>query len=188
MVSKENLSLKELFVREPEVFAHSQRVSMYSYYTAIEMKLSQKDISLITAAGMLHDLGKLRIPKSILQKPAKLTAAEWDVIKMHPIYSAEILSNAHVSKEIVTIAKNHHHYYDGSGYPLDPNHLKGNINQYIISMADAFDAMTSNRSYREGMPVSKACDEIERKSGTQFCPQIVKPFITCVSKFAELKN
>ena len=121
---------------------------------------------------MLHDIGKIGVQEEIINKTSKLTDAEYDIIKTHPIIGADILNTISEMPEIAIGARWHHERYDGKGYP---DKLKGdNIPEIarIIAVADAYDAMASNRSYRKALPQEVVREEIEKGKGTQFDPQI----------------
>lgn len=130
--------------------------------------------------GLFHDIGKIGIPDSILLKEAKLTDDEYSEIKNHPSIGAHILCNAEVFKDIIPIVKHHHERYDGRGYP---GQLKGEDIPYlarIAAVADAFDAMTSKRTYRDSLPIDVVRNEIEKNLGTQFDPEIGKTFLNII--------
>ena len=130
--------------------------------------------------GLFHDIGKIGIPDSILLKEAKLTDDEYSEIKNHPSIGAHILCNAEVFKDIIPIVKPHHERYDGRGYP---GQLKGEDIPYlarIAAVADAFDAMTSKRTYRDSLPIDVVRNEIEKNLGTQFDPEIGKTFLNII--------
>ncbi len=153
---------------------HGQRVQEYSCLIAQKMNLSMEQIENIKIASLLHDIGKIGIPIEILHKPGPLTKDEYETIKLHPEYSKKILENIDGFSKIVELAYAHHEHYDGSGYPLG---LKGKeipIEAHIIQLADAYDAMTSERSYRKAMSKEKAIEVIRNGSGKQFHPDIAK--------------
>ena len=132
-----------------------------------------KDIDLIALAGLLHDIGKIGIPESILDKPGKLTKEEYEIVKRHPEIGAEILSSIRQFEEVVPAIRHHHERYDGRGYP---DGLKGEeipVMARIIAVADAFDAMLSKRPYRDALSLNSAVKELQRNKGSQFDPQIV---------------
>ena len=127
--------------------------------------------------GLFHDIGKIGVPDALLLKEGKLTDDEYSEIKNHPSIGKQILSNATIFKDMIPIVYYHHEKYDGTGYP---ERLKGREIPYfarITAVADTFDAMTSNRSYRKALPLDVVRAEIERCSGTQFDPDIAKVFL-----------
>lgn len=151
---------------------HSQRVAKYSVELARRMGKSEEELKEIYYAGMLHDVGKIHIPDAIINKPAKLTDEEFEYIKLHPVSGYHILKDMRENPQISQGAKWHHERYDGGGYP---NGLSGETIPEvarIIGVADAYDAMTSNRSYRKLMPQGKVRNEIEKGMGNQFDPRI----------------
>ncbi len=151
---------------------HSRRVAEYSKMLAQRMGKSADEQERIYFAGLLHDVGKIRIPEDIINKPGKLTDSEFETIKIHTVTGYRILKNIPEYTEIAIGAKFHHERYDGRGYPTG---IEGeNIPEIarIIGVADAYDAMTSNRSYRSALPQHVVRDEIEKGKGRQFDPQI----------------
>lgn len=132
-------------------YAHSINVALICNVIGTWMNLSHDDIETLMIAGMLHDIGKLRIPPEIIQKPSKLTDNEYAIIKKHPEYGYEILSTKNLNSKIKLAALQHHERYDGKGYP---NGLKGNeidLFSGIVAIADVYDAMTADRVYRKGI-------------------------------------
>jgi len=161
-------------MKHPYTAGHSLRVSRYAMACALALKLSHDDVTRIKWAGLIHDIGKLTVPRKILDKPTKLTKAEFTQIKKHAEVTYKILNLIPTLQEIVPIASSHHEYFNGSGYPLG---LKGNeavLGSRILTICDAFDAMTSNRPYRTPMTPEAASREIQRLAGIQFDPEIVK--------------
>lgn len=156
---------------------HSDRVAEYSELIGKELGLSEADLKTLKIGGLFHDIGKIGIPDSILLKTTKLDDDEYSEIKNHPAIGAHILSNATIFKDIIPIVKHHHERYDGNGYP---GRLKGEDIPYlarIATVADAFDAMTSKRSYRDSLPLDVVRNEIEKNMGLQFDPEIAKVFL-----------
>ena len=156
---------------------HSDRVSYYSVLIAKGLNLSLEEIELIRNGGLFHDIGKIGIPDAILQKAGKLTDEEYHDIKNHPSIGEHILQPAKIFNDIIPMVKHHHERFDGRGYPLG---LSGeNIPLYarIVCIADAFDAMTSDRSYRPRFTLFKALEELEKCKGTQFDPTLVDVFV-----------
>ena len=156
---------------------HSQRVSEYSYALAKELGLEEKEAQDIRNIALLHDIGKIGVPDSVLNKPGKLTDSEYEIMKQHPIVGADILKDIKMIPGLDIGAKYHHERYDGKGYPSG---LKGEDIPFIariICVADAYDAMSSNRVYRKRFSEEKILEELERSRGTQFDPQIAEAFI-----------
>lgn len=153
---------------------HSKRVAAYSKILAARMGKSEEEQEEIYFAGLLHDVGKIRVPGEVINKPGKLTDKEFELIKIHPVTGYHILKGISGNKMIAIGAKFHHERYDGKGYP---NGLSGeNIPEIarIIAVADSYDAMASNRSYRDALPQEVVRSEIEKGLGTQFDPEIAK--------------
>lgn len=161
---------------------HSQRVAKYAKEIATRMGKSESDVKEIYYAGLLHDVGKIHVPDSIINKPSKLTNEEFGYIKLHPIAGHHILKTMTENPKIAQGAKWHHERYDGKGYP---NGLEGEeIPEIarIIGVADAYDAMTSYRSYRDVLPQETVRKEIEQGMGTQFDPEIAKIMIKMIDE------
>ena len=153
---------------------HSMRVAEYSAKIAREMRKSEEECEKIYYAGLLHDVGKIGIDDQIINKKGKLTEEEYEAIKQHPVYGNQILSSIGEYPYLSIGAHHHHERYDGRGYP---DKLKGeDIPEIarIIAVADAYDAMTSNRSYRSAIPQQIVREEIVKNSGTQFDPKVAK--------------
>ena len=155
---------------------HSERVSQLSVRIGCEMGLDQQRLEYLRIGCLLHDVGKIGIAESIVRKPNTLTTSEYNTIKQHPIKGAEIVKPISFLKNHIYIIRNHHEWYDGSGYP---DGLKGDkipIEAQIVSVADAFDAITSTRPYRKGVSPQEALHRITLLTGSQFSPRVVKAF------------
>lgn len=164
---------------------HSSRVADYAVKIAKKLGKSEKDQKDIYYLGLLHDIGKIGIPDGIINKTTRLTDEEYQIIKTHPIIGAEILQNISELPELVLGARWHHERYDGKGYP---DGLKGaEIPEMsrIIGVADAYDAMTSNRSYRDVLPQSVVRGEIEKGKGSQFDPVFADMMIQLINEDTE---
>ncbi len=160
--------------KHPYTIGHAKRVSRSSLLTALAMGMSHDELTKIKWAGLLHDVGKLGTPRKLLDKTGPLTPDEYEVVKRHIVYTKEILETIIDFKEIALIAASDHERYDGKGYPQG---LKGDqipLGAKIIAVADSFDAMTSDRSYRKAMDIDEASNEIMNNSGTQFDPRVSK--------------
>ena len=167
---------------------HSDRVSALSVLIGKTVGLSDEDIRTLQIGGLFHDIGKIGVPDTILQKESKLTDDEYSEIKNHPSIGAHILSTASIFKDIIPIVKHHHERYDGHGYP---SQLAGNDIPYlarITAIADTFDAMTSKRSDRDALPLEKVISEFERCKGTQFDPELTDVFLDILhNRYDEIK-
>ena len=160
--------------RDSYTAGHTQRVAKYSVLIAKEMGFNNEKIDDLYRACMLHDIGKISTPDSILLKPGKLNALEYEIIKEHVVVSYELLRDVDIYKDIAEIVRHHHEHYDGSGYPQG---LKGDaipIMSQIMTVADAFDAMTTNRIYKARKDIDTAILELKELSGKQFHSEIVK--------------
>jgi energy-coupling factor transport system substrate-specific component len=161
---------------------HSKRVSEYAVMIAKRMGLPDEECANLKKSALLHDIGKIGIPDSVLKKPARLTDEEYAVMKSHVTRGADILKEFTLVDRIVEGALYHHEKYDGTGYV---HGLKGkDIPLYgrIIGVADAFDAMTANRIYRNQMDISYVLNELKKGRGTQFDPNVVDVFLEILSE------
>jgi putative nucleotidyltransferase with HDIG domain len=154
--------------------SHSQNVSRLAAQTARQMRLSDAEIEEIRMAGSLHDIGKLRVPKEVLKKPALLTAEEYEVMKTHAAWGATMLRPLKLTP-IERIVRHHHERYDGTGYPDGLAGDKIPLGARIVAVAEAFDYMVS--AYRKARTVEEALAELRRCSGTQFDPKVVMAFL-----------
>jgi PAS domain S-box-containing protein/putative nucleotidyltransferase with HDIG domain len=156
--------------------SHSIRVAKYATFIASEMKLGKHTIENIWIAGVLHDIGKIGISDTILHKKDKLTPEEYDLVKQHPVIAYKILSNIGLDESIMYAVRHHHEKHDGKGYPDGISGDEISLMAAIISAADSFDAMTSERSYREPRTIDEGIAELRDCKGTQFNPEIVEVF------------
>jgi response regulator RpfG family c-di-GMP phosphodiesterase/signal transduction histidine kinase len=164
---------------------HSTRVTEFSLKIAAKMGFSEKELGDLELAALLHDVGKIAVPESILNKPGKLTGEEFKLIKEHPARGEAILSPVVELKEIGRVVRAHHERYDGTGYP---DRLKGReipIGARIMTIADTYDSITSERPYRKAASHRYAVKEIIACSGTQFDPEVVQHFLEIAGTFAQ---
>lgn len=164
---------RALEAKNSNMCGHSERVAELSLLLAKSSGLSKVEQERIHIGAHLHDIGKIGIPDAILNKPGKLTDSEFAVIRKHPEIGSDIISKVKVFRPIVDIVRHHHERFDGKGYP---DGLCGNEISFgarIVCVADSFDAMISERSYRKPLRISEAMAEIERCRGSQFDPVIV---------------
>jgi putative nucleotidyltransferase with HDIG domain len=174
-----------LDARERETHAHSARVQAYTLTLARVMKVPEGERKAMGAGALLHDVGKIGIQDAILLKPGALTDEEWAVMRRHPLIGAEILKRlTHLegAREIVVA---HQERWDGSGYPAGLKATAIPLCARIFAVADAFDAMTSDRPYRKNMTYADAQKEIARCAGTQFDPVVVEAFLAIPQKVWE---
>jgi len=160
-------------MKHPYTYGHSLRVCRYAMSIALVMKLGHEQVTKIKWAGLMHDIGKISVSREILDKPGKLTKNEYKKVQEH-VKINEIMKLAPSLDEITPIAAGHHEYFDGSGYPRGLAGLDIPLGARIITICDAYDAMTSNRPYRGGISPKKVCKNIKQLSGKQFDPEIVK--------------
>jgi HD domain len=168
---------KDLYTR-----GHSDRVSRGSVMIAREIGMRPERVDAIRYAGMLHDVGKLGVPTKVLQKTGKLTEEEYAAIQLHPMRGLDIVREIGFLDEALAGIMHHHERIDGRGYPMG---LAGDeIPEFarVLAVADAFDAMTSNRSYRGARPIDEAIEELRKWSGTQFDPAFVDAFVAAIKR------
>lgn len=161
---------KTIDAKDKYTSGHSERVASYSREIAKRMGMSDADQQEIYQMGLLHDIGKIGVPDAIINKAGKLTDEEFQMIKKHPEIGAEILTTISELPGISVGAKYHHEKYDGTGYPDKVAGEDIPFPARIIGIADAYDAMTSKRSYRDALPQQVVREEIEKGRGTQFDP------------------
>ncbi len=185
---------KEIFVEILENFTHfiesnhsdlehhSSRVSIFAVAIAREMGLSKEETKIIERAGYLHDIGKIGINELIWFKPGSLTEEEWAEVKKHPEIGKKIIElskHLHMEQPVV---RHHHERFDGKGYPDGLSDKKIPLAARILAVADAYDAMTSSRPYREAMQPLEAIEELKKCNGTQFDPEVVNAFLKVIEK------
>jgi putative nucleotidyltransferase with HDIG domain len=172
-----------LDARDPYTAGHSNRVTAYSLAIGKRYGLSEHDLSLLKKSAILHDIGKIGIPDAILLKDSKISDAEFSEIKKHPEIGANIVQQVQGFSEMSVVIEGimyHHERYDGYGYPKGIKENNIPLFGRIIAVADAFDAMTSNRPYRKGMPFENALRIIEDGKGVQWDPEISSLFVDLI--------
>ena len=165
-----------LETRDTETHGHSERVVSFSLRLGREIKLDPDTMRSLEFGALLHDIGKIGVPDSILLKPAKLTDAEWVKMREHPNYGKQILRGIPFLEGAARVVAQHHEKWDGTGYPIGLKGEEIDINARIFSVADSFDAMISDRVYRPGRPYAAAAQELDDWSGRQFDPAIIAAF------------
>jgi hypothetical protein len=168
--------VRAIDARDPYTARHSEKVALYAVRLAQALGLPPQDCERIHLSGMLHDVGKVALERSILHKPGALTEDEWQQVREHPARSAHILGAVKRFAEYVPGARHHHERYDGRGYP---DGLAGRaipLDARILAVADAYDAMTSDRSYRPALAHREALQRLQQDAGTQFDPDCVRAF------------
>lgn len=176
---------KTIDAKDKYTHGHSERVAYYSRLLAARNGEDESEQKHIYYMGLLHDIGKIGVPEEIINKPGKLTDTEYQIIQSHTTIGSDILKDIKTFPDLSIGARSHHERYDGRGYP---DKLAGeNIPQpaRIIAVADAYDAMTSTRSYRKGLPQEAARAEIEKGRGTQFDPQIADLMLALIDADTE---
>ena len=165
-----------LETRDLETHGHSERVVNFSLRLGRELGLSGEQLRSLEFGSLLHDIGKIGVPDAILRKPAKLTEEEWERMREHPLHGQRILRGIEFLEGAARVVAQHHERWDGSGYPLGLRGEEIDLNARIFAVADAFDAMTSDRVYRAGRGYEEALRELEAYAGRQFDPRVVEAF------------
>jgi putative nucleotidyltransferase with HDIG domain len=163
--------------KDPYTAGHSQRVRRISLAIGRELQLPPKRLGMLAQAALFHDIGKIGVPDAILTKPARLTAAEYEVMKRHASEGADILARLSRLHEAVPAVRHHHEHWDGCGYPDGLREEEIPLEASIIGLADAWDAMTTTRPYATARSPHEAMAELERASGSQFNPAVVTAFL-----------
>lgn len=161
-----------------ETFRHVDRVAAFAYAIGQQKGFGPAKLRDLVLAAQMHDIGKIGLPQHILQKPGALTGEEWDRIKQHPAHGMEIISRVKAIQHLATVIRHHHERYDGSGYP---DGIAGDdipLEARIISVADTFDALTSERPYRPAMSLDEARAELQKVAGSQLDPDCVQTLLT----------
>jgi putative nucleotidyltransferase with HDIG domain len=164
--------------RDNETGGHSDRVVGYMELVLEQMNIRGAELATLRRGALLHDVGKIGVPDSILRKPTALSESEWGVMKRHPEFGARIISGIPFLEDVARIVRHHHERWDGMGYP---DGLKGDripLGARIFAVGDSFDAMTSDRPYRRGLLIAAAREEIRRCAGSQFDPAVVTAFMS----------
>lgn len=160
--------------KDPYTAGHSQKVALLAVQFSEALELNETDIFVLRLAGMMHDVGKIGIPESVLLKPDKLDAPEWQIMKQHPIIGAEIVGQIADLAYVAKVVRSHHERWDGQGYP---DGLRGEmipLLSRILYIADAFEALTSDRAYRQGLSLDAAMAVIVQQGGTHFDQDLVR--------------
>jgi putative nucleotidyltransferase with HDIG domain len=172
-----DIIMNSLFEKNSREMMHSKRVSQLCEFIARHMHLDETEINKIKIAGLMHDIGKIGINDQILNKSGKLTLDEWNDVRSHSEVGYRILSSANEFSEIAEYILSHHERWDGTGYPQGLKGEEIHVYARIIAVADSFDAMTSERTYRTAMTIREAIEEIRKNAGTQFDPTISEVFV-----------
>ncbi|MBK9927123.1 MAG: diguanylate cyclase [Anaerolineales bacterium] len=172
-------------LRDPHVLGHSKQVSKYATQIATELNLSKKQIEIIRKAGLLHDIGKLGIPMELLTKPSSLSSAEYEVIKKHTSLGGDLIKSTPSLRPLAQIIRQHHERHDGKGYPDKIAGSQIHLEARIVAVADAIEAMSSDRPYRRALKPEKIHEELTKNSGTQFDPLVVTAAVKMLDKMYE---
>ena len=164
---------------------HVQRVQIYAEGVARLLGLSEKEIEALHAGALLHDIGKIAVPDYILNKPGKLTAAEFDKMKLHTVVGAQILERIKFPYPLVPVVRHHHERWDGTGYPDGLKAERIPLTARILTVVDCFDAVREDRQYRKGMTREEAIEFLRKDRGTHYDPQIVDLFVENLPEFEE---
>jgi PAS domain S-box-containing protein/putative nucleotidyltransferase with HDIG domain len=171
-----------LILREQETAGHSQRVTSLTMKLARKVGVPEVEMPHIRRGALLHDIGKIGVPDSILKKEGQLLDEEWDVMRLHPVYAYQLLSPIKYLRPAMEIPYCHHEHWDGSGYPRGLKREGIPLSARIFSIVDVWDALTSSRPYSPAWSEDDAIRYIKEKSGTQFDPKLVEPFIELIAE------
>jgi len=176
--------------KDNETGMHVIRMSKMSQVIAREAGMSEVDCELVLHASPMHDVGKIGIPDAVLLKPGKLDADEWEIMKRHAEMGVEILGDhpSPLMEMARQVAHTHHEKWDGSGYPRGLSGKDIPLVGRITALADVFDALTSERPYKEAWPVEKAVDLIKEQSGKHFDPELVEIFLKLIDKLCDIRD
>jgi len=177
---------KVLEAKDPYTKFHSENVAKFARKIAKSMGYGAEDVELIQIAGILHDFGKIGVKEGVLNKVGHLTDKEFDAVKRHPVIAATILEPIEELNSVIADIRHHHEYYNGHGYPSGLKAEEIPLGARILQVADAFDAMTSQRSYHDPMTKEEAVRELRRCSGSQFDPRIVEVFVRILEADGEV--
>ncbi|MEK7817269.1 MAG: HD domain-containing phosphohydrolase, partial [Actinomycetota bacterium] len=161
---------------------HAESVARLAADIASEMKLDKNDIHRIRIAGLLHDIGLVSIPEDVINKRGSLNAEEWNIIRQHSESGESILEHVSSFKDFLPLVRHHHEHFDGAGYPDGLSKYSIPIGARVIAVADAYQAMVSERPYRRAFMLEEAVEKIKAGAGTQFDPNIVKVFLSLIGK------
>ena len=174
--------LNALKCKDEYTWGHSLRVAYFCVSVGRELGLSSEELYELEVSALFHDIGKIGVPDAVLTKPTRLNEEEFQVMKLHPSKSYEILQEFPVFHRMALNAKHHHERFDGRGYPEGLKAENIPLFSRIILVADTFDAMTSSRPYRKGLPMDVAFSELREFAGTQFDSNVVENFIISMQR------
>ncbi len=171
-----DILISTLGFHDTETKGHSRRVAAYTRLIAKRMRVESPELEQIELGALLHDVGKVGVPDTIIRKPGRLTDEEWTKMQEHPVIGYELLWRHEFLRGAAPVVKYHHEHYSGNGYPERLSGAEIPLSARIFSVVDAFDAITSKRSYKEAKSIAEARAEINRCAGTQFDPKVVEVF------------
>ena len=169
--------VRALDLRCNETGDHSRRVSLLTVELARLMGINEDELLHVRRSALLHDIGKMAVPDSILQKPGPLTEAEWDIMRKHPQFAIEMLKPIEYLRPALVIPLNHHERWDGTGYPQGIKGEEIPLTARIFAVIDVWDALSSDRPYRKAWPYEKIVEYMREQSGTHFDPKVVALFL-----------
>lgn len=170
-------------LRDKGTSGHSRRVADMTLQIVKNMGIDNGELVQIEHGALLHDIGKLRIPDSILWKPSELTREEWEIMRKHPEYGYEFVQKIGFLKEAADIILSHHEKFDGTGYPRGLKGKEISFGARIFSLVDTIDALVYDRPYHRGTAFPLACEEIRKRSGTHFDPELVEPALELLTDY-----
>jgi len=166
-----------LDLRDLNTGVHSTRLAEWGLRVARDLGVPESRMPDLEMGALLHDIGKIGVPDHILNKPSRLTAEEYEIVKRHPEFGWTVIRNLPGLEQTSLYVLHHHENFDGTGYPARLRDSEIPIGARIVSVIDAFDAMVSSRPYRAGLPLEEAIKRLHQSSGTQFDPDVVKSFV-----------
>lgn len=172
--------MRTIRIRQPELDEHSNDVARLTVRVARRLGMSGEELDEVARAAKLHDVGKVVIPDAVLGKSARLSDSEWEFVRNHTIDGQRILEGAPALRSVARLVRASHERWDGSGYPDGLQGEEIPLGARIISVCDAYAAMTSDRTYQRAVPHEMACRELRRSAGEQFDPAVVEAFMTVI--------
>lgn len=163
--------------KDPATEGHCHRIERLAISTGEQLGLLGDRLATLSHAAYLHDIGKVKIPNSILNKPGPLTDEEWEEMRKHAVYGSEMLADKEFLAEAAKVVRSHHEHYDGTGYPDGLRGAEIPLEARIVAVVDAYDAMRSDRPYRSALSPDAALAELRKNTGTQFDPLVVEAFL-----------
>ena len=174
-----------LEARDPYTQEHAGRIRETSMGLAVALQIPPEERRAVRLGAILHDVGKIGVSDSILRKPGPLTHGEWILMRAHPVIGENMLRGIDFLNAALPVVRHHHERWDGRGYPDGLEREEIPVGARIVAVCDAFDAMTSDRPYRPRMPLSAACEELERNAGTQFDPDCAHLLVDVVTRMGD---